>query len=175
MWSNHFRYDFIRLSHWCGGILTHFFATLIQVIEACGHLFMPMRSGLWLDYCNTLILLLIIVLLHGPVLAILTYLTPEHFGTQRSLWSIQWLQFLRLQNNPKSSPPPPHGQTSSLWSRLSRGHCCRSLVVCWDATMQTNPCCQDLFRKKRLSPGNPSKQASLVQSFSDCTVTNFSI
>lgn len=50
MWSNHFRYDFIRLSHWCGGILTHFFATLIQVIEACGHLFKSRPWGLDFDW-----------------------------------------------------------------------------------------------------------------------------
>ncbi|MEE6520624.1 hypothetical protein FKM82_018546 [Ascaphus truei] len=44
---------------------------------------------------------------------------------------------------------------------------------------KTKPCCHVLFREKRLSPGNPSKQTILVQSFSNsfsnCTVRNFNM
>lgn len=56
------------------------------------------------------------------------------------------------------------GQTPSVWSRLSNGECSRSLVVCSGATLQTVPCCCILYRKKRLSPDNPSKPVILVQS-----------
>jgi len=34
-------------------------------------------------------------------------------------------------------------------------------------------CCRFLFREKKLSPGSPSKQAILVQPYSNCTVMNF--
>ncbi|MEE6525370.1 hypothetical protein FKM82_025322 [Ascaphus truei] len=50
--------------------------------------------------------------------------------------------------------------------------------VLWFVQMQLckpKPCCHVLFREKRLSPGNPSKQTILVQSFSNCTVMNFNI
>ncbi|MEE6527760.1 hypothetical protein FKM82_029362 [Ascaphus truei] len=50
--------------------------------------------------------------------------------------------------------------------------------VLWFVQMQLckhKPCCHFLFREKRLSPGNPSKQTILVQSFSHCTVMNFNI
>ncbi len=66
-WINNFLFDLNSLSHHSGGIFfLFFFTTLLQFIEVWGHLFMHssdhsisvrMSSGMWLDYCNPLILL----------------------------------------------------------------------------------------------------------------------
>ena len=50
--------------------------------------------------------------------------------------------------------------------------------VLWFHQMQLckpKPCYHILFKEKRLSSGNPSKQAILAHSFSNCTVMNFNI
>lgn len=49
-----------------------------------------------------------------------------------------------------------YGQEIPLWSHLD----------------QRESICHALSREKRLSPGNPSKQAILALSFSICTATN---
>lgn len=45
-----------------------------------------------------------------------------------------------------------YGQTSQLWSHLTKGHCSRGLVVCSDAT-----CSSVLFKQKKLYLCNHSK------------------
>lgn len=67
-----------------------------------------------------------------------------------------------------------HHSSISQFDFVCAIHFCRYLVV---QIQFSNPslCCRVLFKIQRLSPGNPSKRASLVQSFSLDTFINLNI
>lgn len=182
-------YGFVSLSHHYGGIFT----TLLQFTEVWGHLFMHSSLttfGLWLDNCNTLILLQICcdTWHHCPVPKTLrqmaSHLTIEYFDVQRSLW--QWqqgAQFLWLQK-PKLPPPPRPSLLAISMKCLSyilfsanvplcilSKHvlfdlvCPRDIVpeLLWVMQMQL---CKAFFLEVGcFTPGNPSNQATLIQCF----------
>jgi len=153
-----------------------------------------------LGQCNTLLLFFFwcrfsaVLGIIVQVIAVEQMAPPDYLGLHRSSWSTGPGPVAAKQA--QIITPPPQRLTVCLCWYAVFGFCpnvalcimAKHLYFClvclkniipevlWFVQMQLckpQPCCHVLFRDKKLSPGNPSKQAIFLLSFSNCIFINF--